>query len=913
MLTRRFVQAIRFFSVAKDENLIQRFFKKLTPSLNHKLKEQILLNHVEDAKLLQTQVSRLAAHDASIPKNWPLKHKLVYAKWMRETFPPRPVLTSHPTEVLSEEMRHAINQLVKDVLAYDSQIEPHPQFAAQIEEQLEKIKSMSWLPKANLTPENEMQRQDDLYLTMMSSWPKFNQKNIAAFAEAHNCKEEDIQVGLTRANQQLYRHVSSWVVADIDGNKKRNRATMETMESSLQSSVIQRYILRLEPLLVHIPQLKSAYNYLNRCQQSIAHHIYFNLKGAEIAKKRLLYVFDKAILQPGLSEDIKAQLSALRDLVDLMGFRGDLKQFVRQSSKANAAVFQEMVNFLVRDYAEIKMLADDEKHYAQWSLPKKSKLHDFLRNDSKYFDTLKKMLPHFSADSHRELDILSFVTEYQDQFSYILSDTENTISLNEVIILFGFSAYRRHQLYIDDIRMPPVNLVPLCETPEDLVNLEHILDAMLSNPYLKEVIIKNGEIIYVAGPSDLGKSGGLFAHIDLIEAEKNANRILAKHQAFDPQLQMVQLRVLYGLGGDFHRRVSQSFSQLFCTFQGSDACALGAYGRFPAYVHQVATYPSENAMRAQQLSEFEIQDPQNYQLMKVAIKHAIKGYQRFIHHPASQELFRQLTIPAHLGALTNTSSRAESKGALPKDIIESRAIGIANYDIASLVMMRILMSADGLIDFPMGIKENFGAMYQGSIVVKEQVMKLMFSIAISDYDRAWLRVTGTMPTLEQIEQWAQEFLKVEVDKKPYHALAYMVYRAPQILHTLSFFLPLAQKEALDNINTELYKNPHRLSEMVLKAIHEIGQFDKDYLDLAQEIEKDLLPRYQRLAKAMDDYDKRPQDLKSEALAELEENVVLALRGDRRITAGPKSISNMRLDSKFYQMDFIDEMAKGLTH
>jgi hypothetical protein len=83
--------------------------------------------------------------------------------------------------------------------------------------------------------------------------------------------------------------------------------------------------------------------------------------------------------------------------------------------------------------------------------------------------------------------------------------------------------------------------------------------------------------------------------------------------------------------------------------------------------------------------------------------------------------------------------------------------------------------------------------------------------------------------------------------------------------------------------------------------------------LAQEIEEDLLPRYQRLAKAMDDYDKRSQDVTSEALAEMEENVVLALRGDRRITAGPKAISNMRVDSKIYQMDFVDEVGKALTY
>lgn len=890
MLTRRLGQTIRFFSILKDEDILRKYFESKPKSLNFILKEQILLNHLNDAKIQQVATNRLALHDASIPKSWPLSKKLDYAASIREKYPPRPVLTSHPTEILSDEMRRQMDQLVKNIL------NGREGMTKEIEQQLDAILSQSWLPEENLTPEQEMQRQDDLYLQMMSSWPTFNRENRKQFAEIHECQESAIEVPLTTANQHLYRHVASWAVADIDGNKKRNRRTMETMESGLQSSIITRYLQRLEPLLAVAPSLASAYAYLQRCQESIAHHIYFNVKGAHIAKKRLIFVLNKVMEQPGLEPHHLEQLQLLRDLVALMGFRGDLKQFVRQSSKANAAVFQELVTALSPYFFEIKQLAQEEKIYAQWSSSQKEALHDLLRKDSKYFAKLKQVMSQLSADVHRELDILEFVTEYQDQFSYILSDTENTLSLNEVIILFALAAYRKNKLYIDDIRIPPVNLIPLCETPQDLANLESILDAMLNNPYLKEVIIKNGEIIYVAGPSDLGKEGGLFAHIELIEAEKNANRVLAKHQALDPNLQDVQLRVLYGLGGDFHRRVSQAFSQLFCTFQGSEACALGAYGRFPSYVHQVASYPSENTLRARQLAIFEAQEPHHYQSMKMLIQATIQAYQNFIKHPASQALFRKLTISAQLGALTNTSSRAESKGAAPKDIVQSRAIGIANYDIASLLMMRIIMSADGLLSIPQD-QMDFARMYQCSIVVKEQVMKLLFAMSVMDLKRAWHKVLGMAPSQDEIRNWSHEFTDVMIDeslKQPYHALAYMVHRLPDILNRLCLFFPMEQRTVLEAELKCLNLEWSNLSNVAMHCMVLLGKFDNDFKSLALEIEEDLRPRYQRLAMAMKEYERLHRTASPADLKILEENVVLALRGDRRVTAGPKAISDMRV-------------------
>jgi len=578
--------------------MIQSIFQSLPFSINRDLKQAIVLNSLNATEQYLQQHGKLSKRDALLPKEWSLEKKLSELAALRQKYYARPVLTAHPTGILSDEMQIRIQSLIKKALQLKSR--PQVTLVHQIADDVRYICEHSLLPAENLSPEAEMTRQDRLYLDMMESFSVFNRDNIKAFARNHQVASQQVEEILTKANKCSYQNVSSWVVVDIDGNKKRTVEGMKTMESGLQLA--------------------------------IRDGIYFSLKGAEIAKNRFM-----RLIKAQLASDAKVaqQLSSLYDFIDIVGMRGYLKQFIRQSCKANAEVFENFVYILKKSYPELSHL----QHYAQWSQARKAALHHRLRTDSGYFKTIKSNMHLLSADSKRELDILEFVIEYKEQFSYILSDTENYTSLNEVVILFGFAAYRKNKLFINDIRCPPVLLIPLCETPEDLKNLPDIFDKMLSDPYMKQLMIDKVEMVYVAGPSDLGKEGGIFAHVDLIESEKNAKRVLEKHQARDSALKQVELRVLYGMGSDFHRRVSDAFSQLFCTFQGSDACALGAYGSFQYYVENVTGRPSENSERALELDMLEKNHPENYAILKQVVSRAVKGYRDFIFDPASLELF----------------------------------------------------------------------------------------------------------------------------------------------------------------------------------------------------------------------------------------------------------------------------------
>jgi len=886
MLSRhqRFFSAFRS-SVPIDFNRLIQKDKVL--NLNQELKSSIILNFLSLAKTQQTAVGALAKRDAKIPLHWPLQRKLDFIESTRSECYASPVLTAHPTEVLSDEIQIKIQDFVKQALYVEELHQTGQSYAEELTKlrtNFSELLDQSFLPAEALSPEQEMCRQNRLYLDMMESWPKFNQENLQAFARNHQLDFSQFAHALTKANQYSYRNVGSWSIADMDGNQRRTRQTMEKMESSLQVAIIERYLSKIEPLIPRIPQLLNVSAYLKRCQKAIEDGIYFNLEGAQIAKTRLIKILTELRFQTLLSDE----LQALIDFVDLVGFRGDLKQFVRQSSHMNAQVFQNFVDIL-KDFDP--KLAAYQKHYGayqNWSLEAKTELHRLFRTRSEYFRYLKEHYAAFSPATVRELDILDFVRAYQDQFSYILSDTKDYHSLDEVVILFGFAAYCHHQLYIDDIKRPPVNLIPLCETPKDLENLPMILDAMLSNPYLKQVMLARGELIYVAGPSDLGKEGGIFAHFELIEAEKKAMEVLKIHQSLDSRLTAIRLRVLYGLGSDFHRRVSLASSQLFATFQGSDACLLGSVGAYQAMVETVSGQQSENTLRALQLQAFSHQSKVEYHDLKMTIKASIQAYRQFIFSPASLDLFRSLAMPYQLGRLMNTSSRAESKTAVAPDITKSRAIGIANYEISSLFLMRIFMSVDGLIDLSPQLKEKFACFYQNSMVVQELVLKIFFAFAISRPDLAVQKVFGETPSTEQIEEFAKIYQDPKIEstaKSAKHALAYVLTRVPAMFSVLLKFLPPHQ-QALGMVYLQKHREDN-MSTLALELIKILGFNDQNFANLYQELKLDLLPRYQRLAECLDTYGKAA--VKTEVLSE---NVVLALRGDKKVMGGAQSIAKL---------------------
>ena len=855
--------------------------------MNLELKEIIIRNHYREAVANEKSVSELIG---AIPPKWSLAKKITHLRTLREKYYAMPVLTGHPTEILSEPMRILIDRIVAAMLVLNKQKRGTPE-ALSIEQQIAAdvmaVHQQAMLPHENLTPEEEISRQDHIYLNMMNSWSQFKLRDAKQFVAHHGGDINEIMSLLEEANKLSFQNVRSWG-GDRDGNRKKSAKTIALFVPTLQMAIIKLFQARITPMLNELPQLQSTADYLERCITAIHDGIYFDEQSAARAQKRFLTFLDKLLVTKAFDTSICAQLVALRDLVDIIGFKGHMKQFVRQSSKMNGQIFQEFAHILSQHHPEIHALLTNNngqvRDYRELEWSEKTTLHQYVRKNSKYFVTLKRNIEHFSADTLSELEVLALVSKRRDMFAYILSDTEHTISLDEVVTLFGFSDYLAGNLPIDGIGNSPVNLLPLFESPKDLAQSAPTLDAILHDPYLKAVIIRLKEFSYVAGPSDLGNEGGIFAHINLILAEIKAQQVFKKHQEQDPQLANVTLRVLNGLGDDFPRRISESRAQLYATFQGSAGCKLGAPLGHIAYVENVAGRPSENTCRALEFEHLEKNHSTEFMLLKTLVEHAIKGYQAYNNNPCSKALFRALAIN-QLGAYLNTSSRGESKLSLPTDITKSRAIGLVNYEIMTFILARQFMSANALCDLPPEMHHHLPLLFSKSRTIQEIVLKVIYSITVSDFPRAWNIIKpGEPPSKEQIEQWALAFDDPNLtDKKLHHTLAYLERQSHEILRAMTLFLPLkyqAQISAFFDKSKPLSRPSHVL------ALEILGTMD-DFKMLADEIKFDLLPRYRRLAYCLDEYQANPTPKTAE-------NAVLALRGDRRITAGPQAISKLRV-------------------
>ena len=145
---------------------------------------------------------------------------------------------------------------------------------------------------------------------------------------------------------------------------------------------------------------------------------------------------------------------------------------------------------------------------------------------------------------------------------------------------------------------------------------------------------------------------------------------------------------------------------------------------------------------------------------------------------------------------------------------------------------------------------------------------------------------GSPPSRTQIKQWAAEYADPTLtEKQLYHTLAHIDVSSQLILETMMLFLPLSHQKIAN-----AYFNAHRVAPkpshvVALDLLDSIGVLDKKCKALGAEIRYDLLPRYRRLAACIDAYLANPTPISAE-------NVILACRGDERLTAGPTEISEM---------------------
>jgi hypothetical protein len=693
-----------------------------------------------------------------------------------------------------------------------------------------------------------------------------------------------------------FRNVYSWVRGDADGNHQVTAQTMALTVPAQQIAVIELYLKRFNKLFYRLqeqqftrllPQLQSVQAYLQRCVDSIQAGIWFDVAGSEVAKDRLIQVLQQLLQSSESDPLIQQDIISLQDLIELEGFFGGMKEFVRQTTKVNGEVFDDLIRILAKTNTDVHRFLLDRRgilrSYQELDWSEKLALHDRLSAHPELFFALKQEKSSFSEATIKELKRLLFVIQHKDIFnSYISSDTEHKVNANELLILMHFSAYLDGSLRIGQIRDYPVNTLPLCETPADLTHFDSMFRQILSDPHLRKKMIASGFFSYVSGPSDLGKVGGIMVYLQMIRNQMDAEAILDEFKVLYPELKSVQLRVLHGFGGDMKRRFGSAQQQSHSTFQGWAAYdILGAPGAFPWYLNRVMGHPSENHYKVQELRLLKKNHPEAFQALVAIEKQAVAWFEVFISRPDTKALLAELT-DFNLENKMNISSRAGAKKAT-NDPTKVRAIGLVNLYLLAGVNWDIFMSVGGLVDLPISIKRSLPLLFEHSTGVKDIIYKLIFSIAVSDFDRAWRAIHPQgVPSMAQKAQWTKEYHHSSIeDTKLYQSLAFIEDSAYHVLEGLSDFLPELQRQRAQQYWSI---NPSGLKSSQETALELMDALGGDFNRLSSET-RELLPRFERLKICIDAYHAQPN-------AETQQLVALACRG-YQLAEGPRMIAELR--------------------
>ncbi|MDF1827224.1 MAG: phosphoenolpyruvate carboxylase [Legionellaceae bacterium] len=797
-------------------------------------------------------------------------------------YPVKPVITGHPTRILSNEAMMSLTHITDDLIKLEQNkiaFEDIPAFRAQLSEAIQTWVHTSSVPSTNLTPGEEAEFALFIYKRILATFPEFRQQVIQKFKQTHGGSEAYIASKLNAPIMNAYQSILNWVWADCDGNRNITDKTMSSIIPLQQNAILELYIAKLQSILQKLnkPQhaserktLQNMHDYFQRCARSISEGIWFDVASSKKTQQRILprleklqaAIKEKSPLESTRAHTIQQELSELHDLISLAGFFGGLKQYMRQTTQLNQRVLNDLLTLLLDEHRDIQALMNN-RNYNELEPDEKHTVLRWLRTEPRYFKTLKQAQEQhrFHEETQRELDRLSFVREHTDLFpNYITSDTEDKTNFDEALLLFRFASFLSGTLRIGQIREHALNPIPLCETPKDLKHFATLFKAMLDDTSIRNKIIESGFISYVSGPSDLGKKGGIFVYISLLRAHTEALALLHAYQQTYPELKHVQLRVLLGFGGDMKRRHGSSANELHSTQQGIEAWrVLAATGAYPAFLHRVLGQPSESYLRAEELRQLEAHHWQAFRALNIIEAEATAVYQTFIESQENKDLLVKLTsLP--LEKRLNISSRAGAKINF-EDPTNVRAIGVTNLYLITGIQWDVFMSAVGLLDLPRGIKQYYPCLFNELTVMKDIIYKLLFTVAVSNFPRAWERIRG------------------ENDPKIHATLAHIETSAIRILaQSISYFSPEQQKNAQAYLD-KAYKNDYPVHEIALGLMDALG-----LERLAQET-RDLLPHFACVTETVDAYEANPTP-------ETLENAQLALRGYAPIAAGPECIATL---------------------
>jgi phosphoenolpyruvate carboxylase len=295
-----------------------------------------------------------------------------------------------------------------------------------------------------------------------------------------------------------------WPGGDRDGNPfVTNEITLKVADR-LRTSILKCYYGDIRTLKRRLT-FNSVQDRIAALEDKLYRSVFYSKGEIFIELDEL-----KATLQEIRTIIIEQHQSLYLDLVD--GLINKVNQFgfhfasldIRQNSHIHNAVFTDVINFLSK---KDKSLADYEKR------DEKAKLEAL-----KGFTSAAITPDDFEGDTKSTLESILAIKTIQQRNGqmgcnrYIISNNESALNVLELLAMFDLLGFEN----------PPVDIVPLFETVDDLEEAGHVMELLYTNTRYAEHLKRRGNRqTIMLGFSDGTKDGGyLMANWGIYKAKE---------------------------------------------------------------------------------------------------------------------------------------------------------------------------------------------------------------------------------------------------------------------------------------------------------------------------------------------------------------------------------------------------------
>lgn len=408
-----------------------------------------------------------------------LQHKL-------KDFSVRLVLTAHPTQFYPGAVLGIINDLSKALMKNNT---------TQVNMYLQQLGKTAFFKKEKPTPYDEaVSLIWFLENVFYSAYGQIADAVSNSFYNEMNHKSGIVKLGF-------------WPGGDRDGNPFVNTETTLKVAAALHISILKCYYLDVRELRRRLT-FSGVESILQQLEKDLYDTVFLSTKIVKLSKQHILNSLKKIIeiLEEKHGGLFKNMVISLINKVEIFGlYFASLD--IRQDSSVHISIINEVAlnsNALGAGYTK---------------LSRKEKIERMV--NVKASRTLKSNNP-LSIDC---IDVIKAIKRIQESNGedgcnrYIISHSTSALSVIEVYALFLLSGWSASKMSVD--------IVPLFETIDDLINAPAILKELFSTPqYRKHIKLRGNVQTIMVGFSDGTKDGGyLMANWSIFKAKEELTAV----------------------------------------------------------------------------------------------------------------------------------------------------------------------------------------------------------------------------------------------------------------------------------------------------------------------------------------------------------------------------------------------------